>query len=84
MVIPGVIVNVVPIPSTIPPHEPEYQFQFPPVPKFPPVIPNVVDAPSQIVVWVAVIEDAGAEFVLTVIVMLTHEVVLHIPSARTK
>ena len=46
-------------------------------------MPNVVDVPSQIVVCVAVIEDAGDEFVLTVIRMLSQIVVLHNPSALT-
>ena len=84
MVVIGNSSNEEPVPSTVPPHKPEYQLQAPPVPRLPPVIPNVVDVPSQIVVSVAVIEDAWAELVLTVIVMLAQIVVLHIPSALTK
>ena len=39
MVAVGVTVIVVPVPSDVPDvHEPEYQFQLPPVPKLPPLI----------------------------------------------
>jgi hypothetical protein len=58
-----------------------YQFQFAPVPKFPPVITRVVELPVQIGV-VPEADEAGAEL-FTVIVVLTHIVVLQGPSALT-
>ena len=73
-----------PIPAPFPPQEPVYQFQLPPVPRFPPEIPIVVDSPSQIVVEDAVIELTDVVVSLTVIKILRQEVELHIPSALTK
>ena len=34
----GVAVRLVPFPSDVPPHEPEYHFHVAPVPRVPPVI----------------------------------------------
>ena len=43
----GVTVIVVPMPSDVPEvHEPEYQFQFPPVPKLPPLIESSEEFPG--------------------------------------
>ena len=45
----GLCVVDEPVPiATDPPHEPEYQYQFAPEPKEPPVIPRVVAKPLQI------------------------------------
>ena len=72
------------MPTLFPEQEPLYQYQFAEVPKLPPLIPNVVEMPSQIVVSDDVVESAETEFVLTEIVILTHPVVLQVPSALTK
>ena len=68
--------------TNVPPHEPEYQFQLAPVPRLPPIIPRVVDKPSQIGLKPET-EVEGVDNVLITIVTLTHEVVLQSPEART-
>ena len=50
-------------------------------PKLPPVIPIVEVEPAQIVLWLVVAEEAETERVLIEMVILTHKVVLHKPSA---
>ena len=78
------ILNAVPFPADVPPHETEYQFQTAPVPKVPPVLVIVEDEPLQIVDGVALIDVAAIEFVFKLTVTLLHVVVLHVPSALTK
>lgn len=69
---------------TNPVPQPElYHCQFAPVPREPPTTFNVVELPSQIGLEVAEMLVAAVEFVLTLTVTLTQEVVLHDPSART-
>lgn len=68
----------------VPPQEPEYQFQFAPVPKLPPVEVRVVDEPWHKVEGDAETEEGGNERRLTIIVTLAHEVVLKGPSALTQ
>ena len=47
MVAVGVTFIVAPVPSDVPDvHEPEYQFQLPPVPKLPPLIDNTEEFPG--------------------------------------
>jgi hypothetical protein len=66
----------------VPPHEPEYQYQFAPVPKLPPEILIVAELPGQI--GEVPEADAGSvDTVLTSIVVLTQVVELQIPSAKT-
>ena len=67
----------------VPPHDPVYQFQFEPVPRIPPDEFNVVAEPVHIVEGLADAELAAIETELTVTIVLTHEVELHIPSALT-
>jgi hypothetical protein len=72
-----------PVPSRLLPQEPEYQYQFAPVPKEPPEILNVTEFPEQITGKFDVADWAATEKEFTVTVVLTHVVVLPIPSART-
>lgn len=72
-----------PVPTNIPPQLPEYQRQVAPVPSEPPEILRFVELPSQIGFTDADALVAAVEFVLTVIMTLTHAVVLQVPSART-
>ena len=64
----------------MPPHEPVYQFQFAPIPKFPPDMLSVVDTPLQIG-EVPLAEVAAVDNVFTFMVILEHIVVLQNPSA---
>ena len=73
----------VPVPSRVPPQEPEYQFQVPPVPRDPPVKLSVVGWPSQLGFTLAEALVAATERLFTVTVTLTQPVVLHTPSALT-
>ena len=63
----GVTVSVVPVAIEVPPHEPLYHFQLPPVPNEPPLNVNVLLWPLHIVV-VPLMLVAGTELSLTVIV----------------
>ena len=78
----GVTVSVVPVAIEVPPHEPLYHFQLPPVPKEPPLSDNVLLWPRQIV-EVPLMLLAGTELSRTVKVIVLHTVLLHVPSART-
>ena len=53
------------------------------MPKIPPLIPNVVDPPLQITEGTEYADVGAEESVLTVTVVLTHNVVLQAPSALT-
>ena len=79
----GVTVSVVPVAIEVPPHEPLYHFQLPPVPNEPPLNVNVLLWPRQIVV-VPLMLVAGTDVSRTVMVTLWHEVLLQVPSAFTK
>jgi hypothetical protein len=68
----------------MPPHEPVYQYQFAFEPDIPPEILNVEEEPEQIERGEPDADEAGAEFVFKVMVMLAQEVVFIIPSALTK
>ena len=83
MVIAGETVNAVPLPSVVPPHETEYQFQSAVEPKLPPVTLMDADEPLHIVTAVVFNEVAGTELLLTVISRLTQLVVLQTFSALT-
>ena len=61
-----------------------YQYQFAPVPNAPPLTLKVVDEPLQIEAGNAVAEVAATDKELTVIVTLTHVVVLQRPAALTQ
>lgn len=80
----GVTVILEPVPSGVPPQEPEYHFQEAPVPKEPPFTVNVVGCP-QVVVKLAVAEAGSVDGVFTVTVTCLHTVVPQPPpSALTK
>jgi hypothetical protein len=72
------------VPTDVPPHEPLYHFQLPPVPKLPPFNVSVTDSPLQMVEAVPVTTVAGTEVSRTVMVTLWQAVLLHVPSAFTK
>ena len=78
---------VVPVPSVDPEvHEPEYQFQLPPVPKLPPVRVNTEVLPEHIGDCEDSAETAETEIILFKITILevTQLVILQVPSALTK
>ena len=77
----GESINTAPVPLVVPPHEPEYHFQYAPTPKLPPVKPRVVVEPLHINDGDEIAELAGVEFVQTETVMLAQTVVLQVPSA---
>ena len=83
MVIAGLFVTEDPEAIKKPPQEPEYHIQFASSPRLPPVIPSVVLAPEH-TGDVPVADIASEDKELTVIIVLTHEVVLHVPSALTQ
>ena len=73
----------VPVPINVPPHDPLYHAKLAPVPSDPPDTLSVVLLPWHITGALADADAGAVEFVLTVTVTLTHDVVLHVPSART-
>ena len=79
----GEITGDVPEVIYVPPQELLYQSQAAPVPKFPPVILNVLVAPVHKVDGVAMAEVAAVEMELTVTITETHVVVLQDPVALT-
>lgn len=83
MVALGVTLRLVPVPAEVPPHEPLYHFQLPPVPRLPPDMLSVLLWPLQIVFALALTDVTGVDVSLTVKVKLWQDVVLQVPSART-
>ena len=83
MVVLGVTLRLVPVPAEVPPHEPLYHFQLPPVPSEPPDILSVLLWPLHNVVALALTDVTGVDVSLTVKVKLLQAVVLQVPSART-
>ena len=57
----GLTEGAEPATSSVPPHEPLYQYQFAPDPELPPETPSVVVLPWQMVVELAVAELAETE-----------------------
>ena len=68
----------------MPPQELLYHSQFAPGPRNPPTTSKVVFPPGQILEALEEMFPALADSSSTVIVTLTHAVVLQVPSARTK
>ena len=69
----------------MPPQEPEYHFHTAPsVLRLPPVMLIVDEDPVQIEVGLDKAEVGTVDNGLTVIVVLIHNVVLHVPSALTQ
>ena len=77
----GDTVILLPVPADVPPHEPVNHSAVAPVPALPPLTVNVVLPPLQIVV-VPVIPVGAVDNVLTVTVVVTQAVLLHVPSYR--
>ena len=68
----------------MPPQDTVYHFHTAPsVLKLPPVIPSVEDEPAQIVEGLEEAEPGITDKGFTVTVVLTHNVVLQVPSALT-
>ena len=84
MVDAGETENGLPVPTKVPPQLPEYHRQVAPVPSEPPETLRFVELPAQIGFTDAVALVGFVDSVLTAIATLTHKVVLHVPSARTK
>ena len=82
MVLVGETDKLDPVPSSVPPHDPLYQFQVAPAPNVPPVIPKVELLPEQIVAGVAVALVAATELLLTVIVTLQQQLITLEPKVR--
>ena len=80
----GVTVIVAPVPSGVPEvHEPEYQFQLPPVPKLPPLIVSNEEFPEHTDDGLDDAEIAPVEKILSSTFAVTHDVLPHVPSALT-
>ena len=75
----GFTVSVFPVPWSVPPQLPEYHFQLAAVPKVPPFTVKVLVDPRQIEPDPDI--DPGFDTSRTLMVMLTHFVVLQLPSA---
>lgn len=85
MVVPaGLTTNGTPVPTKVPPQDPEYHCQLAPEPSEPPTILSVDELPAQIGLGAAVALVAAVDPELTVTTTLTQAVVLHGPSALTK
>ena len=81
----GVILKGEPVPTAVPPHEPEYHCHLDPTPREPPVEVKVIGVPEQTVVDGLTLTEVGSvEEILTVTELDRHKVVLQDPSARTK
>ena len=80
----GVTLMLFPLPIAVPPQELLYHFQLALLPRLPPFTLSVTLEPLQTESAEAVMDVGAAEKVLTLIVLLTHAVVLQLPSARTK
>ena len=74
---------LLPVPASVPPHEPEYHLAVAPVPALPPTSVKVVLPPLQKVETPEILRGA-VESVLTFTFIETQVVVLHIPLYRTK
>ena len=71
-------------PSDVPEiHEPEYQFQLPPVPKLPPLIVSTDEFPGQTEEGLEDAEVAAVDTVLSSTFAVTHDVLPQVPSALT-
>ena len=80
----GVTVMLSPEPRSVPPQEPLYHLHRALLPRLPPLTLRVVDVPLQTESRVAVMAVGAVDALLTLIDLLTHAVVLQVPSARRK
>ena len=81
MVVLGVTLRLVPVPAEVPPHEPLYHFQLPPVPRLPPDSLSVLLWPLHNVV-VPLMLFVGTDVSFTVMLYDLQAVLLQVPSAR--
>ena len=81
MVVLGVTLRLVPVPAEVPPHEPLYHFQLPPVPSEPPDMLSVLLWPLHNVL-VPLIVVTGTDVSFTVMLYDLQAVLLQVPSAR--
>lgn len=72
-----------PVPTSVPPHDPLYQFHVAPVPSEPPLTVSVDEPEGQMLGELAVADVGAVEEVLSDTVTLWQEVVLHVPAAFT-
>ena len=84
MVTVGVTFIVAPVPSDVPEvHEPEYQFQLPPVPKLPPLIVSTEEFPEHTDDGLDDAVVAAVDKVLSTTFAVTQNVLPQVPSALT-
>ena len=75
---------IAPVPSDVPDaHEPEYQFQLPPVPKLPPLIDSTEEFPGHTNDGLDDAVVAEVDTVLSSTFVVTHIVFPQVPSALT-
>ena len=79
----GETVMLVPLPTSVPPHEPLYHWNEAPVPRLPPDNVSVDELPPTMSAGDAEAPVGGIDCVLDVTVVLAQVVVLAVPSART-
>ncbi len=80
----GVTLILLPLPTAVPPQELLYHFQSALLPRLPPFTLRVTLEPMQTESAEAVMDVGAVEKVLTLMNLLTHAVLLQLPSARTK
>lgn len=81
----GLTVIEFPEPTNVPPQLPLYHLHVALLPRVPPLRVSVtLTVPAHIESAVVVIDVAALESVFTFMALLTHAVVLQVPSARTK
>lgn len=84
VVAPGDTTRLAPVPSNEPPQLPLYHCQEAAVPRLPPVAVSVALPPAHRVAELLLIEVAGVEAILGLMVTLAQVVVLQEPTAFTK
>jgi uncharacterized membrane protein len=80
----GVTLMLFPLPTAVPPQELLYHFQLALLPRLPPFMLRVTLEPLHVESAEALMEVGAAEKVLTLMDLITHAVLLQLPSARTK
>ena len=84
MVAVGVTVIVAPVPSNVPAvHDPEYQFQFAPVPSVPPLMERTEFDNGHTAVGLEVAEVTAVDIVLRTTSAVSQMVAPHVPSTLT-
>jgi hypothetical protein len=83
VVVVGLTLKLLPVPTNVPPQEAVYQAMVSSSPPPPPTSERVLEPPLQIVLGVAVADDGSADLCFTVTVTDAQVVVLQSPSAKT-